>query len=64
MKRQEYENIKIYTQKNVNVKNVKEYVRKVNTYIKDYKVTSNRNVHKKTNKRNKEEVYKNNKYNK
>ena len=64
MKRQEYENIKIYTQKNVNVKNVKEYVRKVNIYIKDYKVTSNRNVHKKTNKRNKEEVYKNNKYNK
>ena len=47
MKRQEYENIKIYTQKNVNVKNVKEYVRKVNIYIKDYKVTSNRNVHKK-----------------
>ena len=46
------------------MKNVKEYVRKVNIYIKDYKVTSNRNVHKKTNKRNKEEVYKNNKYNK
>ena len=25
-----------------NVKNVKEYVRKVNIYIKNYKVTSNR----------------------
>ena len=37
-------------QENVNVKNVKEYVRKVNIYIKNYKVTSNRNVHKKTNK--------------
>ena len=43
-------NIQIYTKKNINVKNVKEYVKKVNIYIdiykytKSYKVTSNRNV--------------------
>ena len=44
-------------QKNKNVKNVKEYVKKVNIYIKNYKVTSNRNV-----KPNKERKYKSNKY--
>ena len=31
-------------QKNENVKNVKEYVQKVNIYMKNYKITSNRNV--------------------
>ena len=31
-------------QKDKNVKNIKEYVKKVNTYIKNYKVTSNRNA--------------------
>ena len=29
-------------QKNKNVKNVKEYVKKVNKYMKNYKVTCNR----------------------
>ena len=33
-------------QKIINVKNVKEYVKKLNRYIKNYKVTSNRNVNK------------------
>ena len=37
-----YGNIQIYVQKNKNVKNAKEYVKKVNIYIKNYKVTSNR----------------------
>ena len=39
-------------QKNINVKNVKECVKKVNLYIyvKNYKVTSSRNVNKKINK--------------
>ena len=41
-----YGNIQIYIQKNKNVKNVNKYVKKVNIniYIKNYKVTSNRNV--------------------
>ena len=45
------------------MKNVKEYVKKVNIYIyiKSYKVTLNRNVNKEANKRNKK-IYKNNKY--
>ena len=37
----------------------KEYVKKVNIYIKNYKVTSNRNVNKEANKRNKKIMYKN-----
>ena len=37
-------------QKNINVKNVKEYEEKVNIYIKNYKVTSNRNINKEINK--------------
>ena len=44
-------------QKDKNVKNIKEYVKKVNTYIKNYKVTSNRNA-----KPNKKRIYKSNKY--
>ena len=62
MKIYKYGNIQIYTKKNINVKNVKEYVKKVNIYIdiykytKSYKVTSNRNV-----KPNKEKIYKSNK---
>ena len=44
-------------QKNKNVNNVKEYAKKVNTCIKNYKVTSNRNV-----KPNKKRIYKSNKY--
>ena len=48
--------------KNINVKNVKEYVKKVNIYIKNHKVTSNRNVNK--DKPNKEKIYKSNKYTK
>ena len=46
-------------QKNKNVKNVKEYVKKVNIniYIKNYKLISNRNI-----KPNKERIYKSNKY--
>ena len=41
-------------QKNVNVINVKKYVRKVNTYMKNYRVNKKyRNVNKETNKRNK-----------
>ena len=37
-------------QKNINVKNVKEYVKKLDIYIKNNKVISNGNVNKKTNK--------------
>ena len=44
------------------MKNVKEYVKKVNLYIKSHKVPSNRNVNKDTNKPNKEKIYKSNKY--
>ena len=36
-------------EKNINLKSVKEYVKKVNIYIKRYKVTSNGNVNKETN---------------
>ena len=49
-------------QKNINVKNVKEYEEKVNIYIKNYKVTSNRNINKEINKQDKEKIYQNNKY--
>ena len=38
------------------------YVKKVNIYIKNNKVISNRNVNKDTNKPNKEKIYKSNKY--
>ena len=44
-------------QKNENVKNVKEYVKKVNICIKNYKVTFNTNI-----KPIKERIYKSNKY--
>ena len=57
-----YTNMQIYMYKNINVKNVKEYAKKVNLYIKNYKVTPNRNVNKDTNKPNKEKIYKSNKY--
>ena len=50
-------NVQIYMQKNKNVKNVKECVKKANIYRKNYKVTSNRNF-----KPNKEKIYKSNKY--
>ena len=40
--------------KNIDAKIVKEYVKKVNTYKKYYKVTPNRNVNKESNKQNKE----------
>ena len=36
--------MQIYMQKNINVKNIKEYVKKVDIYIKNYKITSNRNI--------------------
>ena len=39
-----YGNIQIYMQKNKNVKNVKEYVKKVNIYTKNHKIISNRNA--------------------
>ena len=51
-----YGNIQIHMQKNKNMKNVQEYLQKVNVYIKNYKVTSNRNV-----KPNKKRIYKSNK---
>ena len=38
-----YGNIQIHMQKNKNVKNLEQYVKKVNIYIKNYEVTSNRN---------------------
>ena len=44
------------------MKNVKEYEEKVNIYIKNYKVTSNRNINKEINKQDKEKIYQNNKY--
>ena len=43
-------------------KNVKEYVKNVNIYIKNHKVTSNRNVNKDTNEPSKEKIYKSNKH--
>ena len=49
-------------QKNTNVQNVKEYVKKVNIYIKNYKITSDRNLNIETNKPNKEKIYRSNKY--
>ena len=36
---------------NINLKNVKEYLKKANIYTKKFKVTSNRNVNKETYKR-------------
>ena len=36
-----YGKIQIYMKKNINVKNAKEWVKKVNTNMKNYKVTSN-----------------------
>ena len=50
---------KIFKQKNINLKNVKKCVKKVNIYMKNYKVTSNRNIYRETNKQNKEKIYKN-----
>ena len=44
------------------MKNLKDFVKKVNIYIKNHKVTSNRNVNKVTKKPNKEKIYKSNKY--
>ena len=49
-------------QKNINAKNVKWCAKKVNIYMKNYKVTSNTNVNKEINKQNKERIYKNSKY--
>ena len=48
----------MYIQSNIDRENVKEYLKKVNMYIKNYNVISNRNVNKETNKRNKEKMYK------
>ena len=62
IKTYKYGNIQIYMQKNINAKNVKGCAEKVNIYLKNYKVTSNRNVNKETNKQNKEKIYKNCKY--
>ena len=42
-------------QKNKNAKNVKECVKRVNIYLESYKVRSNRNANKETNKYNKKE---------
>ena len=44
------------------MKNVKEYVKKVNMYIKNNKVTSNINANKDNNKPNKGKIYKTSKY--
>ena len=46
------QNMKIYSYENK--KNVKECINKLNIYMKNYKVISNRNVNKKINKQNKE----------
>ena len=43
------------------MKNVKECVNKENIYMKNYKITSNRNINKETNRQNKEKIYKNSK---
>ena len=48
--------MQIYTKKNINVRNVKEYIKKVNIYMKNYKVTSTRNVNKEINKQNKKNI--------
>ena len=58
-----YENIQIWKYanihvENINVKNVKEYVKKVNVCTKNYKVTSNRNVNKETNNQTKKKYIK------
>ena len=47
-----YGNIQIYLQKNINIKNVKECVKKVKIYI-NYEVTFTRNVNKEANKQKK-----------
>ena len=44
------------------MKNKKEYAKKINIFIKNYIVTSNRNVNKETNEQNKEKIYKHSKY--
>ena len=58
IKRYKYEILQIHIKKNINVKNVKGYVKKVNVYMRNYKVQSNRNVNKETNKQNKEKYLK------
>ena len=58
MKIYKYEILQIHIQKNINVKNVKEYAKKVNVYMRNYKVQFNRNVSKETNKQNKEKCLK------
>ena len=58
MKKCKYKNTEIWKYLNIheeNMKNVKECIKKLkSTYMKNYKVTSNRNVNKETNKQNKE----------
>ena len=44
------------------MKKVNEYVKKVNIYIKNYKMTSNRNINKESNKPKQRKIYKGNKY--
>ena len=44
-------------QKNKNVTNVKECVKKLNIYMKNSKVTSNRHINKETNKQNNIYIY-------
>ena len=58
MKIYKYEILQIHIQKNINVKNVKEYAKKVNVYMRNYKVQFNRNVSKEINKQNKEKCLK------
>ena len=58
MKIYKYEILQIHIQKNINVKNIKEYAKKVNVYMRNYKVQFNRNVSKEINKQNKEKCLK------
>ena len=58
MKIYKHGNIQIYMLKNINVKNVNECVKKLNIYMKNYEIISNRNVDKETTKQNKEMIYK------
>ena len=67
MKRWKYKNIQIWKYTNIHVEKCKcEKCKRIckqskYIYMKNYKVTSNRNVNKETNKQNKERIYKNSK---
>ena len=66
MKIYKYQNIQIYMERKMNVKNVKEYGKKVHIYIyihmKNFKVRSNQDFNNERNKQDKEKIFNKNKY--